>query len=108
MPAHAVTLHLPDSLYDHFKVQAKRARRTLEAELLRIVETAAPPGEVLPAELEAAMTKLESCSDEELWQAASSHLSREENSRLESLHLKRQSAGLSADEKTELGELLDG
>ncbi len=42
MGAHAITLHLPDPLYDHLKHQAKRARRSLEAELLRIVAAAAP------------------------------------------------------------------
>ena len=49
MSAHSITLHLPDPLYDRFKNQAKRARRSLEAELLRIVAAAAPaeeaPGE---------------------------------------------------------------
>ncbi len=42
MGAHSITLHLPDPIYDHFKNQAKRARRSLEAELLRIVATAVP------------------------------------------------------------------
>lgn len=45
MGAHSITLHLPDPLYAHFKNQAKRARRSLEAELLRIVATAAPAEE---------------------------------------------------------------
>ena len=108
MPAHAVTLHLPDSLYDHFRHQAKQARRTLEAELLRIVETAAPAEEVLPPELEEAMARLDSCSDEELWQSARSRLSEEESARLEALNFQQQSTGLSADEKAELAKLLEG
>ena len=47
MGAHSITLHIPDPLYDHIKNQAKRARRSLEAELLRIVATAAPAKEML-------------------------------------------------------------
>ncbi len=108
MPAHAVTLHLPDSLFNHFGHQAKRSRRTLEAELLRIVESAAPADEVLPPELEEAMASLESCSDEELRQSAQSRLSEEESARLESLHFQQQSTGLCADEKAELARLLEG
>ncbi len=108
MPAHAVTLHLPDSLYDYFRHQAKRARRTLEAELLRIVETAAPAEEVLPPELEDAMARLESCSDEELWQSARSRLTAEESARLESLNFQQQNTGLSVGEKAELTKLLGG
>lgn len=107
MPAHAVTLHLPDSLYDHFKHQATRARSTLEAELLRIVEAAAPVKEVLPPELEEALAGLESCSDEELWESARSRLSEEESARLEALHFQQQSTGLDIDEKAELAKLLE-
>jgi len=40
MPAQAVTLHLPTSLYDFFKQRAQRARRSVEEELLEAVETA--------------------------------------------------------------------
>ena len=107
MPAHAVTLHLPDSLYDYFKHQAKRARSTLEAELLRIVTSAAPAKETLPPELEDAMARLESCSDEELWETARSRLTAEESRRLEALHFKQQDTGLDTAEKAELAELLE-
>ncbi len=106
MPAHAVTLHLPDSLYDHFKHQARRARSTLEAELLRIVTAAAPVEETLPPELEEAMARLDSCSDEELLETARSRLTAGESARLESLHFKQQDMGLEAVEKVELAQLL--
>jgi hypothetical protein len=106
MPAHAVTLHLPDSLYEYFQQQAEHARRTLEAELLRIVAAAAPVDEMLSPELEEAVERLSLLSDDELWQAARGVLSPEESARLESLHLVQQSTGLSSAEKMELAELL--
>jgi len=105
MPAHAVTLHLPDSLYEYFQQQAEHARRTLEAELLRIVAAAAPVDEMLSPELEEAVERLSLLSDDELWQAARGVLSPEESARLESLHLVQQSTGLSSAEM-ELAELL--
>lgn len=108
MPAHAVTLHLPDSLYDYFKQQAKRARSTLEVELLRIVTAAAPAEETLPPELERAIASLETCSDEELWETAQSRLTKDESARLEALHFKQQDTGLDAAEKAELTKLLEG
>jgi len=40
MPAQAVTLHLPVSLYDYFAQRARRARRSVEEELLEAVEAA--------------------------------------------------------------------
>ena len=50
MPAQAVVLHLPGSLYDHFMQRAKRARRSLEEELLKAVESARtkPAADIAP------------------------------------------------------------
>ncbi len=107
MSAHAVTLHLPDSLYHHFIRQAERARSSLESELLRIVEAAAPVDETLPAALENALTALESQPDDELWQAARNGLSAAESERLEALHFQQKDVGLDVAEEEELAELLE-
>ncbi|HEX9736157.1 MAG TPA: hypothetical protein VGG06_29705, partial [Thermoanaerobaculia bacterium] len=84
--------------------QAEHARRTLEAELLRIVAAAAPVDEMLSPELEEAVERLSLLSDDELWQAARGVLSPEESARLESLHLVQ----LRDTDGTALGLLHDG
>ena len=56
--AHAVTLQLPVSLYDHFKSRAERTRRSLEAELLEAVATVATEEETLPEDMEQALAAI--------------------------------------------------
>jgi hypothetical protein len=41
MPAHAVTLHLPETLYRRFQQRAKGSHRSLETEILDAVASAA-------------------------------------------------------------------
>jgi hypothetical protein len=78
----------------------------MEAELLRIVQAAAPTDQALPPDLEEEVAILESSSDGDLWRAARTCLSAEESARLESLHLQQQDTGLNGDEKSEVEELL--
>ncbi len=106
MPAHAIMLQLPESLYEHVKQRAKHARRTLEAEIVRIVAAAVPTDDALPAALEAEIESLETLPDEALQECAQARLSAAESARLESLHLQQQDTALKAGEKTELAELL--
>ena len=98
MTAHAITLQLPDSLYERFKRRADEARRTIEAEVLDVMAQAAPETEELPPDLADALTQLEVFEDEALWKLAHSRLSLEESTELEDLHLKRQSVGLTPQE----------
>ncbi len=106
MPAHAITLQLPESLYEHVKQRAKQARRTLEAEIVRIVAAAVPIADTLPADLEAEIQSLGELPDEALQERARTGLSAAESARLESLHLQQQDTALDAGEKAELSELL--
>jgi hypothetical protein len=99
MTAHAITLQLPESLYESFKRKADEARRTVEAEVLDAVAQAAPETDELPPDLVDSLAQLDAFEDEALWQLARSHISREESTELEDLHLKRQSVGLAAAEK---------
>ncbi len=106
MTAHAITLQLPEPLYEHVKQQARGARRTLEAEIVRIVTAAMPTEDALPAALESEIEALGSLADGTLRDLAESRLSEAESARLESLHLQQQDTGLDAGEKSELAELL--
>ncbi len=99
MPAQAITLQLPSPLYEHFKRLAAKARRTIEAEILDAVAHVAPEVEELAPDLAESLSQLEALDDEALWRLARSHLSRQESTELEDLHLKRQSEGLTPGEK---------
>lgn len=107
MSAQAVTLHLPGSLYDQFKERAKRARRSLEAELLKAVEAAGVESETLPPQLAQAVNELPELSDEALWRVARDHLPREACRELEALNHKQQREGLSSAEEETLDRLVE-
>ncbi len=101
MPAQAVTLNLPSSLYDEFRQRAKRSRRSVEAELLKAVEDAGAEPEELPPQLARAVNELHELDDDALWQVARDHLPREAAHEMEALNHKQQREGLSsADEET--------
>lgn len=106
MAVHDVTLRLPSTLYDHFQSRAERAHRSLEAELLDAVATAAADEEELSLHVANAMADLELLNDEELLRAARNHLSDEARSQLEALNLKQQRDGLAPAEKEVLEQLV--
>ena len=51
MTAHAITLHLPETLYNRFQQRAKWTHRSVESEVLEAVASAAPAEDELPSEL---------------------------------------------------------
>lgn len=107
MPAQTVTLQLPGSLYNHFKERAKRARGSLEAELLKVVTAAeTEPGE-LPPQLARAVADLRELGDEALWQVARDHLPHKAALELEALNHKQQREGLNSVEEGALNDLAE-
>lgn len=106
MAMQPVTLNLPGPLYKRLKRRADRSHRTVEAELLEMVVSAVPVADELPAELEDAISPLALLDDEALWRAARSHFPAEASAQLESLHLKRQSEGLTEIETQTLAGLM--
>lgn len=104
--AHAVTLQLPVSLYDHFRNRAEQTQRSLEAELLEAVATAATDEEALPVDLEQTVADLQVLDDDALWRAARNNLSEETRDRLEALNLKQQREGFTLSEREEHSQLL--
>ena len=98
MNAQAITLQLPGPLYEYFKRQAEKTQRSVENEILDTVTHAAPVVEELPPDLSESLSQLESLDDGTLWQLARSHPSAEDSAELESLHIKRQSQGLTSRE----------
>jgi hypothetical protein len=94
MAAHAITLHLPETLYERYRQRAEWSHRSLETELLDVVASAASvPGE-LSTELIESLGALEALSDEELWRLARQVTPREASEELEALHQKQRDEGL--------------
>lgn len=99
MPAHAITLHLPETLYERFRRRAEWTHRSLETELLDAVASAASgEGEISP-ELMKAIDALNGLADEELWHLAKAVMSSEASQELEALHSKQRNEGLSPAEE---------
>lgn len=116
MALQAVTINLPDSLYERLARRASRTRRSLETELVEAVSASLPeeppagagdePG-ALPDDMAEAIAALHLLDDEALWRAARTRLSAEKSVEIEALHLKRQSEGLSAPETAGLALLMN-
>jgi len=106
MTVHAITLHLPDTLYKRFRQRAEWSHRSLEKELLEAVASAAPVEDELPPELIEAIEALVQLDDEELWRLARRAMSSEASQKLEALHFKQRDEGLNPDENATRGKLI--
>jgi plasmid stability protein len=107
MVVQAVTVNLPEPLYERLARRAIKTRRTVEAEIVEAVNTSLPeePDE-LPIDMAEAIAALHLLDDEDLWRAARTCLAPEKAADLEGLHLKRQGEGLSASETEALATLM--
>ena len=108
MSAHAVTLHLPTSLYDLLRQRAQEARQSLEAEILDVVTSAVHPDDDLPPDLRDAVAPLRSLGDEALRRAATDHFPKDAATRLTELNHKQQREGLTDEEAQALDDLCRG
>jgi hypothetical protein len=106
MAVHPVTLELPSELYSRVKQRAEQTQRSVEAELLDVLASAIPASDDLPADLAEALAPLAVLDDAALWRAARSHLPATSAARLEALHLKRQSEGLTETEAADAARLV--
>ena len=107
MSAHAITLHLPETLYKRFRQRAEWSRRSLENELLDAVAASAASAEAeLSPELIEAVEALESLGDEELWRLARETMSPAASQELETLHFKQRGEVLSPTEDATRARLI--
>ena len=106
MAVHPVTLDLPSTLYSRVRDRSVRTQRSVEDELLDLLASAIPASEELPRDLAEAIAPLELLDDVALWRAARNHLPAAAATRLEVLHLKRQSEGLSDAESADVARLM--
>jgi plasmid stability protein len=107
MSTQTLTIHLPEGLYSRLQQRAGESQRTLEAELLEVLNRAVQAEPTIPPSVLQELSKLPTMADAELWQVARSSLSRQKAARLEALHLKRQREGLTASESRLLADLVE-
>lgn len=106
MTTPVISIKLPDSLYKSLKKSADKKHRSVEAELMDVVTAAIPVATELPDDLDKAVSSLDTLDNSALWQAAQSILSPEARDRLEELHFKMQSSGITEAEAQEEETLL--
>ena len=85
MSSPAVTVHLPDNIYEYLSIRAAESKRTLPEELVRVVSLIIPEGQRLPPDLEDELARLPALDDDQLWDAAQGRVASEVDNRLEEL-----------------------
>ena len=106
MSGHAVTITLPEMVYEQIRQAAKRSHRPVEDVLAEAVAAAAPVMDTPPGTLRSALAHLAYLNDAALWQAARTTMTAEQRERLATLHDKQQREPLTAEERTEEQALL--
>lgn len=106
MPAHAITLRLPETLYQRLRQRSEWTHRSLETEVLDAVAAGASAEDELSPDLVEAVEALENLSDDELWRLGKEAMSREASEELETLHFKQRDEGLSPSEDATRARLM--
>ena len=68
-PMRSVTIRLSESLYYQVNLRARRMQRSVEEEVVAVVEDALPALDALPTEIADEMGQMVFLTDHELWQA---------------------------------------
>jgi len=76
MSTRTLTLTIPDTLYNHFEVQARAIQRTVDDYVLETLFRQSPPPveDDLPVKLQVELRAMEGLSDEALWAIAGSRM----------------------------------
>lgn len=106
MASRAVTLDLPEALYDRLKHRAADTQRSVETEALEALATGVEESDDLPSELADAITSLTLLDDRELWRAARWRAAPDVAAAVEDLHSLREERGLTEPEVQTLHGLL--
>jgi hypothetical protein len=106
MTTHSITIDLPEPVYRQLAQLARETNRSVNDLLLDTLSTMATEADDLPPQARLSMVRMTLMSDDDLFRAAKTTLLPEQHQRLEELHLKAQSEGLSAEERQEEQALL--
>ena len=106
MTVQAITLNLPETVYEQIRQAAEKAQRPVDEVLVEAVTAVAPVISIAPENLRTALAQMAYLNDAALWQAARATMTAEQRERLEALHDKQQRAELTAEEQAEEQALL--
>ena len=98
MEPQTVTLHLPEATYRRLVELSTKSERPLTEETVHLLNSALATDESLTSDITARLEYLSLLTDEELWNAATSTASEEDNELMQGLLEKRQRAGLTSNE----------
>lgn len=105
MSRQAITVELPEEVYQRVKRTAQGIKRPLARVLVSIVKGATPSLDKVPTQYRSELESMESLSDAALWKIAESQASAEHERRLTRLLRKNQDAGLTERERQTLARL---
>ncbi len=105
MSTRSLTIEISAEMYDALSRRAADAHRSVADELVLAAQKDVT-GEQLPPELEGELTALPNADDVALWAIAQSRLAEPDRERLEELHERKGSQGLSEVEEGEASQLL--
>jgi len=106
MTIQAITLNLPETVYEQIRQAAEKAQRPVNEVLVEAVTAVAPVIGIAPENLRTALAQMAYLNDAALWQAARATMTAEQRERLAALHDKQQREGLAAEEQAEEQALL--
>jgi hypothetical protein len=106
MVSPSVTVQLPDAIYVALLDRAAHSQRTVQEELVHVVSLALPAESELPERMQREIKGLVGLSDPDLWNAARTQVADVDSQRLEELHYKASTEGLTEAEGEEQTRLL--
>lgn len=106
MTVQAITLNLPQTVYEQIRRAAEKAQRPVDQVLVEAVTAVAAVMDTVPEKFRTALAQMAYLNDAALWQAARATMSTEQRERLEALHHQQQRQGLMSEEKAEEQALL--
>jgi hypothetical protein len=86
MTVQAITLNLPETVYEQIRRAAEKAQRPVNEVLVEAVTAVAPVIGIASGEMRTALAQMAYLNDAALWQAAQTTMTAEQRERLEALH----------------------
>ncbi len=105
MNSHAITLNLPEPVYERIERASLGMKQPLSQALVKIVEAGLPSFARVPKFIQPELEAMEVLSDSELWRLAQSELASADQEALELLLSRNQTGGLAESEEAQLDRL---
>lgn len=105
MTHQAVTVNIPKGMYNKIREAAEKNHRSIDEMIVEAISTITPTFDLPETQIRSALAQMAFWNDAALWQAARSTIPPTQRERMESLHFKQQSEGLTEGEQEEVHRL---